>query len=92
MMATVKLLDYQKEAVTKAINVPYNLIAIMTGRGKSLIALFYARYLLNKDLCDKVILASTKTGVISFKKGFEKRVGVKVPQYDKEEEFFHHLL
>ena len=90
-MATINLKDYQKEAITKAINVPFNLIAIQTGRGKSLVALFYARYLLNKNLVDKVILASTKTGVISFKKGFEKRVGVKVPQYDTEEEFLNFI-
>lgn len=83
---TIELLDYQKEAVKLAVKIPYHMIAVQTGKGKSLISVFYTRYLLNKKLADKVILCSTKTGVNSFKKAFGKRVGYDVPQYDNLED------
>lgn len=85
-MSKVELKDYQKDAVKLAINVPHHLIACQVGRGKSIIATFYTRYLINKKLADKVILAGTKTSVNSFHKAFEVRAGVKVPQYDKVED------
>lgn len=85
-MIKVELKDYQKEAVTLAINVPFHLIACQVGRGKSLIATFYTRYLINKNLADKVILAGTKTSVNSFHKAFGVRAGIKIPQYDKVDE------
>lgn len=83
-MAKIELKDYQKDAVKFAVNVPYNGIFIQTGRGKSLVASFYTRVLLNHKLVDKVILCSTKTGVNSLHKAFKTRLGVDVNQYDEE--------
>lgn len=86
-MPKIDLQEYQKEALRLAIKVPYNEIFVQTGRGKSIIGTFYARYLLNKKLVDKVIFASTKTGVLSFKKAFTTRLGVNINQYDDEADF-----
>lgn len=87
----VELKDYQKEAIQKAVNVPYNLICIQTGRGKSVVGTFYARALFKHNLIDKVVYASTKTGVGSFKKAFKVRVGVNINQYDDPNDFIDFL-
>lgn len=81
----IELYQYQKEAVKLAISVPYHLIAVQTGKGKSIISVFYLRILFKKNLADKVILIGTKTSVNSFIKAFSK-VGVTIPQYDNEED------
>lgn len=91
-MAKIQLKQYQKEAVLKAIQVPYNLICIQAGRGKSLVGVFYARTLFKHNLVDKVIFASTKTGVGSFKKAFTQRCGVPVNQYDDPHDFMNFLI
>lgn len=91
-MAVFELKDYQKEAIKKAVNIPYNLICIQTGRGKSVVGTFYSRVLINKKLADKVIFCSTKTGVGSFKKAFTKRLGVEVNQYDDPSDFMNFLI
>ena len=91
-MAKIELRDYQKEAVRKAVEVPHNLICIQTGKGKSLVGVFYARALIKNKLADKVIFASTKTGVGSFKKAFTKRVGVNINQYDDPCDFMNFLI
>lgn len=86
------LKDYQQEAVKKAVKVPYNLICLATGRGKSLVGTFYARLLFKHHLVDKVVFASTKSGVGSFKKAFTKRAGVEVNQYDDPRDFMNFLI
>jgi superfamily II DNA or RNA helicase len=91
-MATFELKDYQKEAVKKAVMIPYNLICIQTGKGKSAVGTFYSRILFKNNLVDKVIFCSTKTGVGSFKKAFTKRLGVEVNQYDDPTEVMNFLI
>lgn len=91
-MAKIELKPYQKEAVKKAIKVPYNMICIQAGKGKSLVGVFYARTLIKNKLADKVIFASTKTGVGSFKKAFTKRCGVPIKQYDDPHDFMNFLI
>ena len=78
----IELYQYQKEAVKLAISVPYHLIAVQAGKGKSIISVFYSRILFKKNLADKVILIGTKTSVNSFIKAFSK-VGVTIPQYKR---------
>ena len=91
-MGKFELKDYQKNAIKKAVNVPYNLICIQTGRGKSVVGTFYSRVLIKNKLADKVIFCSTKTGVGSFKKAFTKRLGVAVKQYDEPSDFMNFLI
>lgn len=91
-MGGIVLKDYQKEAVRKAVQVPFNLICIRAGHGKSVVGTFYARALFKHNLVDKIIYASTKTGVGSFKKAFTERVGVPVQQYDDEADFLNFLI
>lgn len=87
----LELLSYQKDAVKFGLKVPFHAVFVRVGRGKSVISVFYSRLLLNKNLADKVILAGSKTSVNSFKKAFEKRAGVKVPQYDDVEDVFNFI-
>ena len=91
-MSKIELKDYQKEAVKKAIMTPYNLICIQTGRGKSMVGTFYSRLLFKNNLVDKVIFASTKTGVGSFKKAFTTRLGIPINQYDDPHDFMNFLI
>lgn len=91
-MAKIELKPYQKEAVIKAVNTPYNLICIQAGRGKSLVSVFYTRALFKHNLVDKVVLASTKTGVGSFKKAFNIRCGLNIKQYDDPHDFMNFLI
>lgn len=91
-MAKFELKEYQKEAIKKAVKVPYNLICIQTGRGKSVVGTFYSRVLIKNKLADKVIFCSTKTGVGSFKKAFTKRLGVNINQYDEPSDFMNFLI
>lgn len=91
-MGKIELRDYQKEAVIKAVKEPYNLICIQAGRGKSLVGVFYARALFKNKLIDKIIYASTKTGVGSFKKAFTKRCGVPINQYDDPRDVMNFLI
>lgn len=91
-MAKFELKDYQREAVKKAVMIPYNLICIQTGRGKSAVGTFYSRILFKNNLVDKVIFCSTKTGVGSFKKAFTKRLGVEVNQYDDPKDVMNFLI
>lgn len=88
----VELRDYQKEAVKLAVKEPYNLICIQAGRGKSLVGTFYARALFRHKLIDKIIYASTKTGVGSFKKSFKVRCGVNINQYDDPSDVMNFLI
>ena len=90
-MAKIELKDYQKEAVRKSIEYPFNLICIQTGRGKSIVATFYSRLLFKNNFIDKVIFCSTKTGVGSFKKAFNVRLGLSINQYDDPDEFMNFL-
>ena len=88
----ITLKPYQKEAIVMAIKEPFNMICIQAGRGKSLVGVFYARTLFKHKLVDKVIFASTKTGVGSFKKAFTKRCGVQVNQYDEPSDVMNFLI
>lgn len=92
MADVIKLKPYQKEAVVKAVNVPHNLICIQTGRGKSMVGVFYARALFKNKLVDKIIYASTKTGVGSFKKAFTLSCGVPINQYDDPRDVMNFLI
>lgn len=91
-MGKIELRPYQKEAVAKAVKEPYNLICIQAGRGKSLVGVFYARALFKNKLVDKIIYASTKTGVGSFKKAFTLRCGVPINQYDDPRDVMNFLI
>lgn len=68
----IKLRPYQEEAVKKAIQCKNTLLAISTGAGKSLISIFTLRYLLNKQLTDKVIICCTKSSLSPFIKDTAK--------------------
>ena len=88
----IVLKQYQKEAVEMAVKEDYNMICIQAGRGKSLVGAFYARVLFKHNLVDKIIYASTKTGVGSIKKAFTKRCGVPINQYDDPSDVMNFLI
>ena len=87
----IKLFDFQKEAVTKALKSFYQLICVRVGGGKTLIAMFYAKILLQKGLSDKVIFACTVSAAAAVHAEFEEKLGIDVPVYTEEDEVMRFL-
>lgn len=87
----IKLFPFQKEAVTRALQNLYYLLCIRTGGGKTLIAMFYTRLLLNKKLAEKVVFACTVSAAVAVRGEFEDKVGLEVSQYDTAEGFLEFL-
>lgn len=87
---SLELRDYQKEAMNKMIQVPYSLICIKAGKGKTLSSIFATRYLLKNNMIDKAVFSGTKTSITSFVREF-KKLGVDVPVIEKAEEFIEFI-
>jgi len=85
------LRPYQQDAVKKAINVKNCLMCMITGSGKTIIAMFLARYLIKRKLIDKVVIACTLSSTNVFIKDYKDKANIDVYLVDKEEEFFKFL-
>ena len=83
---TLKLRDYQEEAMKKIINVPYSLICVKAGKGKTLSSIFASRYMFKHHMIDKAVFSGTKTSITSFVREFNK-LGVSVKVIEKAEDF-----
>ena len=83
----ITLKDYQQEGMKKILNVPKNLICVKAGKGKTLISIFAARYMLKHDMIDKAIFCGTLTSINSFVKAFNKQLGQQVKVVTSAEEF-----
>ena len=71
----------------KIVSTPKSLICIKTGKGKTLSAIFAAKYLLKHDMVDKVVFAGTKTSINSFVKAFRTQLNTEVKITEKDTEF-----
>ena len=88
---TVSLLDYQKEAVKRALEQDNFLICMRAGGGKTFVAMFYARYLLRHKKCDKIIIACTVSAAVAVRGEFKEKLGIDLPQYDDLDGFLGFL-
>ena len=79
----IKLFDFQKEAVKKAMSLRNMLLCVRVGGGKTMIAMVYAKNLLKKNLTDKVIFACTVSAAVAVRGEFKEKGGVDLPQYEK---------
>jgi len=89
---TIKLFDYQKEAVKKALSLPNTLIAMRAGSGKTIISMFLANYLLKKNIVDKVLYGVTVSSSVAIRSDYRDKLGIKLPSpYEKEDKVFDFL-
>lgn len=75
----IKLFDFQKEAVKRAVQAFYQLICVRTGGGKTIIAMAYTNLLLKKNISDKVVFACTVSASAAVHAEFEEKFGADVP-------------
>lgn len=87
----IKLFDFQKEAVLKALKNYVMLLCVRVGGGKTLIAMFYAKNLLKKGLVDKVVFSCTVSAAVAVRGEFKEKLGVTIPQYENAEDFLSWL-
>lgn len=87
----IKLFDFQKEAVKRALQSFYQLICVRTGGGKTIIAMSYAHLLLKKKITDKVIFACTVSATAAVHQEFEEKFGADVPVITEVEDFLNFL-
>ena len=91
MVDKITLRDYQKEAMKEIISVPKSLICIKPGRGKTLISIFAAKYMLKKGLIDKAIFCGTATSINSFVKAFTQQLNTPVKIIEKASDFLEFI-
>lgn len=90
-MTTIKLRDYQQEAVKFALKVPKSIFCMRVGSGKTICAMFSLRALFRRKMTDKAVVACTKTAVNVFMEDFQDKAGIKPTLIEKEEDFFSFL-
>ena len=90
-MATIKLRDYQEEAIKFALKVPKSIYCMRVGSGKTICAMFTLRALFKRKSIDKAVVACTKTAVSVFKEDFQEKAGINPVLIEKEEDFFNFL-
>lgn len=88
---TIKLFDFQKEAVKRALKNFFQLICVRVGGGKTMIAMFWANILLKKNMSDKVIFACTVSAAAAVHAEFLDKLGIDVPIYTEEADFLRFL-
>lgn len=91
MSEKIKLFDFQKEAVKRALNSLYYLLCIRVGGGKTLIAMCYAKLLRKHHLADKIAFACTVSAAVAVSGEFRDKLGMKVPQIGSAEEYLEWL-
>lgn len=91
MSEKIKLFDFQKEAVKRALNSLYYLLCIRVGGGKTLIAICYAKLLRKHHLADKIAFACTVSAAVAVSGEFRDKLGMKVPQIGSAEEYLEWL-
>jgi superfamily II DNA or RNA helicase len=74
----LKLRPYQEEAVKLAVKVAKSLICMNTGTGKTLIAMFLSRFLLKKEMTDKILIACTVNAILVFMKDYRDKANLDV--------------
>ena len=87
----VKLFEFQKEAVKKALNALNYLLCIRVGGGKTLIAMVYAKLLRKKNLADKVAFACTVSASVAVAGEFKEKLNMDVPQITTVEQYLEWL-
>ena len=87
----LKLFDFQKEAVKRALNIRNMLLCVRVGGGKTMIAMVYAKNLLKKNMTDKVIFACTVSAAVAVRGEFQEKGNIEVPQYEKVDDFIDWL-
>lgn len=88
---TVKLRDYQQEALKLAIKIKYSLLCMKPRAGKTIISMFLVRFLTNKNFIDKTVIACTKTATVPFQSDFSKRGGVDLKIIDNFEDYLEFI-
>lgn len=87
----VKLFDFQKAAVIKALKLHFMLLCVRVGGGKTLISIFYIKNLFKRKMIDKVVFACTVSAAVAVRGEFEEKFGIDLPQYEKVEDFLNWL-
>lgn len=87
----IKLFDFQREAVIKALKLHFMLLCVRVGGGKTLIAMFYIRNLIKKGLIDKAVFACTVSAAVAVKGEYREKLGTELPQFDNAEDFLKWL-
>ena len=87
----VKLFDFQKAAVIKALKLHFMLLCVRVGGGKTLISIFYIKNLFKRKMIDKVVFACTVSAAVAVRGEFEEKFGIVLPQYEKVEDFLNWL-
>lgn len=87
----IKLFDFQKEAVKKALRLYHMLLCVRVGGGKTMIAMVYAKNLLKKNVVDKVVFACTVSAAVAVRGEFKEKGNISVPQYEQADEFIEWL-
>jgi N12 class adenine-specific DNA methylase len=83
----ISLFPFQKEAVLNALKQHFYLLCVRVGGGKTMIAMFFTRALLNKGLIDKVVFACTVSAAVAVRGEFKDKLKMDLPQYDTAEGF-----
>ena len=83
----ISLFPFQKEAVLNALKQHFYLLCVRVGGGKTMIAMFFTRALLNKGLIDKVVFACTVSAAVAVRGEFKDKLKMELPQYDTAEGF-----
>jgi ERCC4-related helicase len=87
----LKLFDFQKEAVKKALKLWNMLLCVRVGGGKTIIAMVYTKNLLKKNIVDKVVFACTVSAAVAVRGEFKEKGGIDIPQYDDVESFLNFI-
>lgn len=87
----ITLLDFQKEAVKRALKSLNYLLCIRVGGGKTLIAMCYAKLLRKHNLADKVAFACTVSAAVAVSSEFRDKLDMKVTQVSTAEEYIEWL-
>lgn len=87
----IKLIDFQKEAVKRAINSKKYLLCIRVGGGKTLIAITYAKLLRKKGLADKIAFACTVSSAVAVSNEFKEKLNMDVHQISSANEYIDWL-
>ena len=88
---SVKLFDFQQEAVKRALNAINYLLCVRVGGGKTLIAMVYAKLLRKKNLADKIAFACTVSAAVAVASEFRDKLGMTVPQITTPDEYINWL-
>ena len=90
-MAKITLRDYQSKAVEFTQKVPFSLLWMRVGSGKTVCAMFAIREFLNRKQIDKAMIACTKSSVSVFQKDFKEKAGIDIPLIETIPELFSFL-